>query len=168
MYKLARDPNVDVRPYCAGTWWPRAGTLCMWHSWAPSSGVTFLSMPAWVWNLFGRRLAAQLRCVLMLPCLFSTTSAHCKSSEGGASAVSWPILCTEIDCNTVLLQDTPQAHRGFLCRARAVDIHSLYRHASEQGLRLVLCGEAFIKKMRCLHRIGAQPLVMQEEKCCQL
>ncbi|BDA47931.1 hypothetical protein COCOBI_11-1880 [Coccomyxa sp. Obi] len=39
-------------------------------------------------------------------------------------------------------QDAPHAHRGFLRRARAVDIHSLYRLASQKGLRLVLCGHS--------------------------
>ncbi len=60
--------------------------------------------------------------------------------EGQFHTRNIPKQCNELS-NFLQQQDTPQAHRGFLRRARAVDIHSLYRHASEQGLRLVLCGK---------------------------
>ena len=35
---------------------------------------------------------------------------------------------------------TPSVHRGFLQRARSINIAALQQHARMRGLRLVLCG----------------------------
>ncbi len=40
----------------------------------------------------------------------------------------------------VVVQAIPAAHRGFLMRARAVSIETLYEHACRQKKRLVLSG----------------------------
>ncbi len=45
------------------------------------------------------------------------------------------------------MQGVPSVHRGFLQRARSVNIGALQRHAHEHGLRLILCGEeSFLRK----------------------
>ena len=92
----------------------------------------------------------------------SLTTAHLPLSHA-----SQPVEYTWIDSDIGLLQHTPQAHRGFLRRARAVDVHSLYRHASEQGLRLVLCGKAETSRSVILVRILVSR-IFADKGCCQL
>lgn len=48
------------------------------------------------------------------------------------------------DTTSLLAQDVPTAHQGFLARSESVLVELLYAHASHQGKRLVLCGEELI------------------------
>lgn len=57
-------------------------------------------------------------------------------------------------------QAKPSAHRGFLRRARSVDIEQLYHQAQSQGRRMVLCGHSLggaVAKLCTLHLLRQLP-----------
>ena len=87
-------------------------------------------------------LKSTVRMLIVLNVLLTADicTARAHSNEISLEKETLYVMCK---CHHVGMwwQEGPQAHRGFMRRARAVDIQSLYRHASRKGLRLILCGE---------------------------
>ena len=62
-------------------------------------------------------------------------------------------------------------HRGFLSRARGVQVEALWAHARRQGLRLILCGHSLgaavaqLCTLRLLHALQAVPPPLAALRC---